>query len=280
MNKTTVKRPYLPVGSEPIFDKIVDRLVIDSPILNEKARAKDHSLAFLNFSDPRELKRLLETIKVEKSGIENMLKEQAKKWEGQQTKKINEGVVSPDSKYVPDEEERKKMLRFEAQLYCVRKEIEGLEKLLSKSEVKETAISDKNVLRNNCKGIGQVKDGSLILIDFMPVVKAKDGCLVIDCAESPYHKIATYDYITLVKSLGVLNSNIEKRTGELARKLAASGVDKEAIKLETDKLEKRFIEENPDIALKMIKWRGKTLPDPQGIKRHELISNSMTRTKK
>ena len=278
MNKA-IQRDHLPIGSEPIYDKIVDRLLLESPILNEKTRAKDHSLAFINFSDPRELNRLLATIKIEKSTIETSIKEQAKRWQQQQSKKVDEGMVAPKSKYEPNEEERKKNLRFQSQLYVVSKEIEYLNKLLSKSEETVTKVADKNVLRNGVRGVGQIRNGSLILIDFQPVVKAKDGCLIIACEESPFHLVSTFDYITLVKKYGVVQTKIEGQQQLMAQKLTAAGIDKEAIKTETDKLKARLLKENPELDLPMIKWRGKTLPDPQGIKKHELNDKQMIRTK-
>ena len=267
--KAATPRPYTPVGSEPKFDKLVDRFLLESRILNKNIREHDMQNAFLNFESKAELQSMLIDVQKKLTELRDELittKDHFKRYE---KKLINEGKGMP-GKIVEPEEMKVKRFTLEAQFYTHTKEAEHLTRLIENFVEKKQTEDDKAVLRFGCRGMGKIRNSVLVLIDGMKVTGSANGFRIINSPTSPYHLISAFDYSTMHKEHAVAKSQLNNKLAAFKIKLRAVKATAAETEIGIADKTKEILKLHPEWNLNKISWRGKSLPDPSGFERHQL----------
>lgn len=89
-------------------------------------------------------------------------------------------------------------LRLEAQIDVISERAAQFKQELVEVEAREQEAEQAKILQYGPKGSGKMRDGVLSIIDGQPIRVNRKGVLVINCPQSPYHKMLVEDYRTQV----------------------------------------------------------------------------------
>lgn len=201
---TTSKRRYLPIGTQPIYDRFFDKNRIESRICNSAANKAD--LGWIPF-DKNNILRLLkmkegdergryttnsgEIVQSELVALKFKIRDIDKKFKNFQQQTINEGREKPEK--WPLELWEKKM-KLEARYDVTLEEVQLLQNRLDEIVGQENSERARRVLRLQPRGTIQLRNGHPYQIDgqFCGII---DGVPVIDDVISPFDGYATADYL-------------------------------------------------------------------------------------
>lgn len=208
-----MKRRYIPVGSEPIYDKELDRLRLKSNILKQRNTME------ICLSDKQGIENEILKLKGNTNTADSKYyNPNSRDWEITLLKLANEDLLKIKSQFqdyrqmrvnkgfaeIEDSIEnypsalKEKLLQLEARYDVFTEELELLEKLLATYVNTEKEISNANILKYGTIGTIRIKAGICVEIDFQNVSVLSNGQLVIDEISSPYHGIMVQDYRTQI----------------------------------------------------------------------------------
>lgn len=115
-------------------------------------------------------------------------------------------------------------LRLEAQIDVISERVAEFKQEMAKFEAQEQAEQDAKILQYGPIGSGKLRDGILAEIDGQSIKVSRSGTLVINCPQSPYHKMKVEDYRSHVvalfsKARSEKDRELEDRIAEKAREL-------------------------------------------------------------
>lgn len=201
----TAKRRF-PIGEHPNYDKIYDKLKLQSPILNNQA------ITSYEYSGDLGDKDYLESLKLEWEGGENgvyyaidareyktarvpqakaQIENIEKEWEVYKQQKVNAGRAEP--KEYPHHI-AEKMDAALARYDIAQMELEHVQRKLEAINRKKKKADKGNVLRRGAEGTGSLKGGVLAEVDGQNVEADEQGVLRIKDERSPYDGMKTADY--------------------------------------------------------------------------------------
>ena len=268
----SIKRPYLPIGTDKEFDKICDRLLIQSPILNEKVREYDQKALKDIGSKSAVLGELREIDKIinGEDGIRDMLVLNREMTDRTNKLNIDMGRQNPKVRRETDKAKTAR-LRLEARLYVNLKNCEQLNKWLEIINLKVVKVDTRMMLKSGPIGVSNRPHG-VIHVDGMPV-RMNSEVLVIDCPESPYNGVAMFEYIELiVKPWGRATAAIRNLKITTIRKMSKSGYEKSEIAEVSKKAIAELIKENKWEHLFAVKIGSRpAMPSiPKGVEIHTI----------
>jgi hypothetical protein len=200
-----MKRTFLPIEKFPAYNDEVDRLMVQSHILNSGSFQMPSYNTIL--WDHKSIQYHLTKLTGEASGfyienkekrlgsipaIDQQLAQFEMKFEKYKKSQIAKGYD------VPGEEMPREMLN-EFYLLHARKtlfeaEVEQLQKMLLTFTNKEKSADDAHVLKYGLRGVCKLKDDQLIIIDGQKVRETAEGIMIIFDKRSPYHLMRVSDY--------------------------------------------------------------------------------------
>jgi len=278
----TVNRDFLPIGSNPYYDRIVNRGLKASTILSKEARGTSLNEAFVNYESKAELKNLLEKTIEKRDGLQHLLDGKSSANDGFERaftnrekflmysqKLINEGRAMPGKVKEP-ENLRDERYTLMANIFIKNREVELLTKLFENYVEKKSTEDEKAILRFGVRGMGKIRHSVLVLMDGMKVTASQNGFRIINSPSTPFHQLSTYDYITMYKEHAVAQSQLNNKLAPFKSKLQAVKATPEETKIGIADKTKEILKLHPEWNLNKIKWHGKLLPDPEGFERHQL----------
>lgn len=276
------KRKYLPIGMEPAYDDLFDRLRVHSVILNKNVRARDLRYGMMALNDVYVLKSLLlewyggdggEYLKGDNTVIaripecEQALKNNAEKFEVYKQQRINSGHNVPEETI----ELHTERVKLEAMMDVLREEVQEIEKWLEKAREPIKAQENLMMLKYGPAGRGSLRDGVVNVLDGQHCGQTAKGLLVIDDTRSPYHGMLVADYREQVVKAWSMARNRLNRERDKITKGAHIRYQSDEVKAAWQEREAELMVENPGWkALFSLKLDGKPLmPEwPKGIKNH------------
>lgn len=188
-----IKRPYQPIGTEPEFDKIVDRLLKESRILNPSQRTKDIKMAGYSTTNREQLQASKTDIQERLDEFKVLLTENADQTTRYNQQKIASGRQDPEVT-IEKPDAKSKRLELEAKQFVLLREEDQVEKWILIASVKKEKVDLSLMLIRGTIGVSCRPHG-VIQVDGQRV-RMNKKVLVIDCTASPYHRISMHEYLT------------------------------------------------------------------------------------
>lgn len=204
-----MKRTFLPIAKFAIYNNEVDKLMIESNILN--GGSSGIPSAYTIFWDRNNC--LDELFKIEgdangkyisenktspclKSQVQKLLDQIDSKFISYKESRVKQGYESPTE--MP-ELMLTEFYRLHAKMTVLDAEADELRKRLKSFDESKKQEDDDKVLMYGPLGAGKLKDGILVRIDGQKVTESKDGIMVINDERSPYSGMSVVHYRRLCR---------------------------------------------------------------------------------
>lgn len=204
-----MKRQFLPIARYPIYNEEVNKLMIESNILNGGSSGVPSAYTILWDRN----NTLDELFKIEgdangkyiseettspclKSQVQKLLDQIDSKFISYKESRIKQGYESPTE--MP-ESLQTEFYRLRARMTVLDAESEELKKRLKSFDEPKKQEEDDKVLMFGPLGAGKLQDGILVRIDGQKVTESKDGIMIINDQRSPYSGMSVVHYRRLCR---------------------------------------------------------------------------------